>query len=519
MKKKSSGGRATGSPARGAGLLALGTLLAGAAAAKAAEPSPSSSSICYECFWSYQDPKLREDLVAYYRALRPRDRLLDAERKLILARLRPQGASLAEVFDSFRSLLGRERDRLRRLLVAETVAFLAREAGRDPARFFERAAREADRAGRFSKARIYRAAAAGSFEPAFGSTLIWRRPAVPEGVSAYLLGTSAIHVRAGLRVGVQAERTVRDWLSNQLGYGFGGRPVRTEDVLPWHEGARIRELLGFADVVVVPLFGSLAARHGERWFAADETGVFRFEVLPDKIQYPTTRAAGDLALLVDTHGLSALVGPALEEKVQLVVGCADYTGKIEAAYHLARHGVDVYFPCDRFVGDLVGHDARGTLIGSAPIRPEPGGAVIGDRPVRFRVDERIVVEDTTLGGELQYYDAPARYFRRLSELVPLPLEFVSVDGAGQSGRVVRRAEEMGSTAIAVRVWTEEDYGPVKEWLSRSRAHRAVLFHTAPYAAGYRLFQEFPEQTTFGDTRPVFVSSEGAAAGRPVPPPR
>ena len=32
----------------------------------------------------------------------------------------------------------------------------------------------------------------------------------------------------------------------------------------------------------------------------------------------------------------------------------DSTG---AAYWLARSGVDVYFPCDRFVGNLLGHDA------------------------------------------------------------------------------------------------------------------------------------------------------------------
>jgi hypothetical protein len=46
---------------------------------------------------------------------------------------------------------------------------------------------------------------------------------------------------------------------------------------------------------------------------------------------------------------------------------------------------------------------------------------------------------------------------------------------------------------------------VRDWLASSREHRAVLFHTAPYPAGYRLFTEFPEQTTFGDPRPVFLT--------------
>ena len=32
----------------------------------------------------------------------------------------------------------------------------------------------------------------------------------------------------------------------------------------------------------------------------------------------------------------------------------------------------------------------------------------------------------------------------------------------------------------------------------------MLFHSAPYPAGVRLFEEFPGQTTFGDTRPRFL---------------
>jgi hypothetical protein len=78
-----------------------------------------------------------------------------------------------------------------------------------------------------------------------------------------------------------------------------------------------------------------------------------------------------------------------------------------------------------------------------------------------------------------------------------------VDDSGQSSRVVERAEALGATAIGVRVASKADAAPVKAWLRASRNRRAVLFHSAPYREGYALFAEFPDQTTFGDPRPVF----------------
>ena len=73
-------------------------------------------------------------------------------------------------------------------------------------------------------------------------------------------------------------------------------------------------------------------KHDGRWLAADGDGVFRYEVLPDKIQYPTTLVAGDVALITDTHGISALVNAARREGVSLVVGCGDSIGKMKAAF-------------------------------------------------------------------------------------------------------------------------------------------------------------------------------------------
>jgi hypothetical protein len=206
---------------------------------------------------------------------------------------------------------------------------------------------------------------------------------------------------------------------------------------------------------------------------------------------------------VDTHGISSLVEASLRLDAELVVGCGDHPEKMKAAFYLATRGVNVYFPCDRFVGDVLGYEAPGTLIGSAPVRASAGDAVIGDQPVEFSVDETIVVEGTSVNSNEHYYDAAARYFGRLSEALPLRLEIVTVDGSGEAAKIVGKAEELGASAIALRVRTEADAAPVQAWLAASQRHRAVLFHTAPYPPGYALFGEFPEQTTFGDPRPRF----------------
>jgi hypothetical protein len=471
-------------------------------------PTPTEAahpSVCRPCFWNYQPKALEKELISVYRAKRFRDPLVEAERRLLLAAVVEDGKAVCSARRAFAALPGTSAtaDPQRALFVAEALAFTAASCGADAAQAFRVAAARARLASDPFKSQVYAEVADGRFSPQTGGAAIERKLAVPKEATSYVLGASRIVVPAGARVGAQVERTVRDWLSYQLAWDGADRPVARSSLLTWHEGARLRDLLAAADVNVLPLTGALAVRHGDRWLAADGDGVFRFEVLEDKIQYPTTLVAGDLALIVDTHGISALVAAARREGVSLVVGCGDTEDKMKAAFDLARGGVNVWFPCDRFAGDLLGYDAPGVLIGSAPVRREGDHAVIGDRPVRFATDETIVAEDFPGMGPLRYYDAPARYFRALAALAPIKIDTVAVDGAGQSSRIVDRAEAIGAKAIGVRVQTPEDAAPVRAWLAASREHRAVLFHSAPYPAGYALFDEFPTQTTFGDARPVF----------------
>ena len=466
---------------------------------------PTDPPICYDCFWEYQPAGFREQLARWYEAHPQPDPLADADRRYMLARVEKSRDALCAARQAFEALRGSVTDPDRRLLVEETVAFTARECGGDVLASFGRAAGAAEMAGQALKAAAYKDVAVGRFTPFFGEAPIQTRLSIPPGVTGFVLGESAIRVGPGEKIGVQVERTVRDWLSYQLAWDLSRRAPARDALIDWHEGARLRDVMSAVPVRIVPLPGTLVARQGERWLAPDENGVFRFEVLPDKVEYPTTRAMGDLALLVDTHGLSSLAGQALRSGVRMVVGCCDTPYKAQAAAWLAGRGVDAYFPCDRYVGSLIGYEGRGVLIGSAPVRAERGLAVIGDRPIRFSVTETIVVEDAKLHGPLQYYDAPGKYFHRLAESLPLKTDFVTVTGPGQASAIVARADELGARAIAVRVWKEEDAAPVRAWLGKNRGHRAVLFHSTPYPAGESLFEDFPRQTTFGDPRPRFFT--------------
>lgn len=491
--------------ARRAWALAVVCFLAVSCALRPKEPVVlPEPGVCFECFWEHQDPAFREELVAVYRDRRVEDPFVRADVRYLLGRVTGDRGEVCGSFEDLRKLRRTASTPRRRLAIVEMLAFTAAECGEDPGRWFHRAARAAGPAGNPAKQEIYERMADDAFLPEFGEATIRRELEVAPGSDRYVLGRSAIRVRRGQVVAAQVDRTVRDWISYQMGFGFEGGVTAPDRLIDWHEGARLREVLEAAPATVEPVEGTLAVRRGNAWFAPDEDGVFRFEVLPDKVRYPTTRVHGAIALLVDTHGISALVAGAAEREADVVVGCGDAVAKMKAAAHLASKGVDVYFPCDRFVGEVIGQDGPGTLIGSAPVDADGEEAVIGDRPVSFRLNETIVAQDTSLAGRYQYYDAPARYFRRLAELAPIPVVIIEVDGPGQSDRVVEHARELGAEAIAVRVETAEDAAPVRRWLGEAPSHRAVLFHSAPYPAGIALFDEFPGQTTFGDPRPVFL---------------
>ena len=320
-----------------------------------------------------------------------------------------------------------------------------------------------------------------------------------------VLGRSAIRVKTGAKVRTQVDRVTRDWLS---AVNFKDAPwvFSAGQIVPWHEGSRIQNLLEYADVSVTPVWGTRARKIGDIWYTPDAEGLFRFPIDADKVySYPTNIFVDERnAIINDTHGISSLAWDALG--ADLAVGCGDHIGKTEAAYYLAKLGVDVYMPTDRYLSALIGTKTEGVIVGSGPIKDTGDGAVIGDQPVEIDLDEPVVVTNTTGRYPMQYYDTPFRYFTALQEYLGRKMKLTAVDVPeyGKAGVVVDRARALGARLIGIRVAEKEEHDAVAAWLREDSRNRAILFHTAVYPEGYRLFAEFPAQASFGDIHPELV---------------
>ncbi len=463
--------------------------------------APVQPPVCYSCFWEGYDPSLREQVIDYYRQLETSDPFLQADTGYILWRAR--GNPNCDARALYRTSADSSPDPYRQLQALAALSFSGPECGWDTQSELNEAAGAASSAGLPGTAELLRLAGAKELQPHHEELEIRTSLVVPPGAQTMILGASAIELKPRMPVGAQVDRTARDWLSFQMRWDLTGQPAPATVLVDYHEGRLLKSLLGVAPVEIFPLAGALAARLNEVWYAADETGVFRFEVLNDKLQYPTTHVAGDLSWLVDTHGLSAIAGQAVERKMQLAVGSADAQGDAHAAYHLAQKGIHAVFPGDRFQDLLVGYQGNGVLLGTAPVKRDGDRALIGGQPVRFSLKEIIVAQDTQAALPAAYYDAPARYFRRLNEFMPLAVEYVPVDGSNQIERVLNRAAQLKATAVGVRVATNYEYDHLRDWLRRSPSNRAVLFHSGLYPYAQPLFEEFPRQVTFGDLRPRF----------------
>ncbi len=314
-----------------------------------------------------------------------------------------------------------------------------------------------------------------------------------------ILGQSSIKLRKGAIIKTQVERVTRDWLS---GFNPASSPsaLSLEKIVPWHEGARIRDLIEYTQAKVYPVWGTKVKKFGDTWWAPDETGLFRFPLWEDKIYYYPTNFIIDSRTVIinDTHGLSAIAWDALGS--DLVIGCGDHPGKVEAAYHLAMKGLNIYMPADRALSLLIGVKTKGQIIGTAPIKKTEEGAIIGYQPVTIDLDEPVVVSFSDENFSLQYYDTPFRYFRALENYLGLSLKIipVKIPSDGRADVVIIKARELGARVVGIRVRYRSEHDAVAGWLKEDKERRAILFHSAIYDEGYRLFFEFPEQTSFGD---------------------
>ena len=337
-----------------------------------------------------------------------------------------------------------------------------------------------------------------------------------------ILGLSKIELKGGETIGVQVDRVIRDiqWKNSDYDEKVPPDhiPEKLSEIVPYMEGARVREMMKYAGVKVIPLTPAYGKKKYEQsyskpvYYAGDGQGNFPFLIDPSKTEYSTVKrdSKGNL-ILPDTHGFNMVAEQAYlkREQLFLVIACMDLPDKAKAALYLAQNGINAYATCDRFANELIGYKERfsveAEILGSAPIKKTKSGAIIGDQPLTISLDELIIVQYTDKGYPDQYCDTPARYFDQLKKIYHLDLPVVKVPAdVGETQKIIEMAKLNQAQVIGVRVYNEADYQPVAEWLKEDPNHRAVLFHSAAYPLGNRLFFEFSKQTTFGDLSPKII---------------
>lgn len=328
-----------------------------------------------------------------------------------------------------------------------------------------------------------------------------------------IVGATTINITERDLLLSQSDRVSRDWFGFQLNdspfsdsllTAFSERLTYSPEELTslgWHEGGRISEIIGINRKIAT---GTIIAEYDGTWYAPDEFGVFRFSVPLDKALYPTNRFFADnIMMVVDTHGVNMVVEQAIRYNATVVVGCCDYFGKVDAARYLADRNIKVVCFTDRFLPLLLGLDLP--IVGSPPIRRTENGFAIGGQVVEILSDEIVVVQGVANYSLVpQYYDTPERYFSRLQNMTGMRAIYYEMSSPGQIHSLLDFADQVNSSVVAVRVFGLDDYLAVSSWLGKNKKNRAMLFHSAAYPHGYRLFFEFPGQTSFDDINPIFV---------------
>lgn len=442
---------------------------------------------------------------------------------LVIGRITKNETRICESLQFYDKVKSTNREEM--ALVYETSASLG--CGRNRAAFLRAAAKEWRALGNAHRAELVEKIARGA-RPRINfderaleanTTVLtgYKSPILPNltktNATTVTIGTTTITLNSTSTIVSQDDRVYRDWLGGQMENPYGPRVLVTfserlsynqSELLPeigWHEGGRIRELKKI-NLTHIPAVGTLVARQGNRWFAVDGNGTFSFEVPKDKLYYPTTRfLRRDLAVIIDSHGVNMVVEQAVRYNATAVVSDCDHPGKVYAAQYLSNHGISVICLPDKYVYLALGHGL--SLAGSPPIIIKDGQAIVGNRPIKITTQDVIVaVNSTDTAYALWYYQTPASYMSALSQAIALNISYVTLDQFGQMENVTQKAREVGATVLATRVFNSQDYNAVKSWLDENPSRKVILFHSASYPYGQKIFREYT-RATFDDPNPVF----------------
>ncbi len=439
------------------------------------------------------------------------DNFAKADAKLVIGRLTDNETQICESLAYYDKINSTNHEEL--ALVYETSASLG--CGRNREAFLNIAAKEWRLAGNKWRADLLEKLAKGrlkiKFEQNILETTITPNLTTTNATTA-IIGKTTITLNSSSKIISQEDRVYRDWLSGQIANPYGPKLLTTfserstynqTELLPeigWHEGARIQELKTI-NLTHIPAVGTLVARNGQKWYAPDEKGVFRFEVPIDKISYPTTRfLRRDLAVIIDTHGVNMLVEQAIRQKANAVIGCCDHPAKIQAAEYLSSKGISVICYTDKYVNLAIGHNL--SIVGSPPITIKDDKAIIGNKPMRITTNDKILaINSTNDTYAIWYYQTPTSYFETLTKAIPLDVTYFTINDFGQMEQAAQKAREINANILATRVFNSDDYNSVKKWLDEDISRKAILFHSASYPYGQKILEEY-SQTTFNDPNPI-----------------
>lgn len=474
----------------------------------------SNLPVCYSCFWNNQPTEVKDlfnEVLLDYNA---QNHYIESERLLILGRLNNNKDKICKSLD-YKILFENEiNDDLSLLVLYEEIYFLTKECSYEKQEeYLIKIIELSKKLEKEWKVEIYTQIKENNINKNIIETNIEKNTKIIENPTKIILGASKIIIDENSFIGSQVDRYNRDWLS--LYFYYFPTDVPTPDYnltffdLDYHEGFLIRKITNHTNVKIIPLPNSNVIKTNKLinpWYATDEYGNLRFNIFTDKIQYSTTTCDFDACVFKDTHGISALVPEAIYNDVSLVIGCGDSVDKMKAAYYLSQKEIDIYMPTDRFIDNLIGYVGEGVILGSAPISFHDKNVIIGNRPIEININESIIVQDTLHKYyPLQYYDSSARYFKNLEKVydIKLNIKYINISKTKQAEKIINKAREMQSNVVALKVQFEEEYEVVKEWLLEDKNNKVILFHSVLYEPGYKLFKEFPEQTSFGDPKPIF----------------
>ncbi|PIN75313.1 hypothetical protein COV18_03940 [Candidatus Woesearchaeota archaeon CG10_big_fil_rev_8_21_14_0_10_37_12] len=340
-------------------------------------------------------------------------------------------------------------------------------------------------------------------------------PILPENATTVTIGNTTITLSSGDILISQTDRVYRDWLGGQIANPYGPEILVTfserlkydeTELLPeigWHEGARTKDIKKAINITHIPAVGTLVAKKGNSWYASDEQGIFRFEVPIDKLMYPTTRfLRSDIAVIIDSHGVNMLVEQAVRYNATVVLSDCDHPGKVYAAKYLSEKNISVICYPDKYIYLAIGHNL--SLIGSPPTTLGNETITLGGRPIQITTSDIILaVNSTSEQYALWYYQTPTSYFEVIGDAVPINIQYYQLTDFNQMQNATKYARSINANIIATRVFNSNDYYALTIWLQERPENKAILFHTASYPYGQKLFNEYVNQTSFDDPNPVF----------------